>query len=282
MQPGQPSLTAMGAALYRAAHQVLEYGHIFSDPLAHRILGLDAQRVLQAAQADTSSRGLRLFIAMRSRLAEDVLAAAMREGTRQIVVLGAGLDTYAYRATLAEGTHIYEVDHPATQAWKRERLASAGIEVPRSLTFAPIDFERQTLSAALDAVGYAADQVTAFTWLGVVPYLTELAILGTLDYIGQRPKGSQVIFDYANPLDPTDTSERARQRKALEVRVAALGEQLQSRFDTEDLHAKLHACGFDGIEDFNPAQLAAKFFPGHPNSAPERGAHVLRAVVGRR
>src|SRR5689334_8184254 len=133
METGLPSLTALGAARHRAAHQVLEGGRIFHDPLALRILGSDAETV--AREADERAGGLRLFIAARARLAEDTLAAAIARGTRQLVVLGAGLDTYAYRAPLAGGLRVFEVDHPATQAWKRSLLEAAGIAIPRALTF---------------------------------------------------------------------------------------------------------------------------------------------------
>ena len=95
MQPGQPSRTAFGAAAHRAVHQVLERGRIFTDPLAMRILGADAEAAVRDAENDPSRRKLRLFIAARTRFAEDALTAAVARGVRQLVVLGAGLDTYA-------------------------------------------------------------------------------------------------------------------------------------------------------------------------------------------
>ena len=142
MRPGQASRTALGAAGHRAAHQVLEHGAIFSDPLALRILGAEAQAAIDEARREPVRRPLRMFIAARARFAEDALARALRGGARQLVVLGAGLDTTAYRASLPAGARAFEVDHPATQAWKRERLVEAGIAISPALTFAPIDFER--------------------------------------------------------------------------------------------------------------------------------------------
>src|SRR5271157_2024662 len=124
MQPEEPSRTALGAAAHRAVHQVLERGRIFSDPLAVRILGADAETTLRDAENNPARRKLRLFIAVRTRFAEDALAAAVARGVRQLVVLGAGLDTFAYRNPFGEQLHVFEVDHPATQAWKRERLAA--------------------------------------------------------------------------------------------------------------------------------------------------------------
>ena len=166
MQIGQPSRTALAAALHRAAHQVLEQGRIFSDPLALRILGVDAQTVVRKAGENPSGRPMRLFIAIRTRFAEDALAASFENGVRQVVVLGAGLDTFAYRSPLRDRLRIFEVDHPATQAWKRQRLRDAAILLPSSLTFAPVDFERETLAECLAMAGFDRTQQAFFTWLG--------------------------------------------------------------------------------------------------------------------
>ena len=116
MQHGQASRTAVGAAGHRAAHQVLERGIVFADPLALRILGADADDAIALAKEKPERRPLRLFIAMRSRFAEDSARRAIDEGVRQILALGAGLDTFAYRLQPAEGLRLFELDHPATQA----------------------------------------------------------------------------------------------------------------------------------------------------------------------
>jgi len=113
-------------------------------------------------------------------------------------VLGAGLDTYAYRTTFGESLRIFEVTHPSTQAWKRERLAQAAIPVPGTLTFVPIDFEREILADGLAAAGFDPGRQTFFTWLGVVPYLTERAVSSTLGFIASLPGGAHVVFDYSN------------------------------------------------------------------------------------
>jgi len=141
MQTGQASRTALAAATHRAAHQLLEGGSIFADPLAVRILGEDPQRIAQEAEAHPSRTIMRLFIAVRARFAGDALTAAVERGVRQLVILGAGLDTFAYRSPFRERLRVFEVDHPATQAWKRQRLADADIAVPHWLTFAPVNFE---------------------------------------------------------------------------------------------------------------------------------------------
>ena len=117
MQAGHPSRTALGAARHRAAHQVLERGFIFSDPFALPILGIGADAIVQDTQGDEFTRKLRLFIAIRSRLAEDALAMAVARGVRQLVILGAGLDTYAYRNPFGNTLRIFEVDYPATASF---------------------------------------------------------------------------------------------------------------------------------------------------------------------
>jgi methyltransferase (TIGR00027 family) len=278
MQLGKPSRTAWAAAAHRAAHQVLEQGRIFTDPLALRILGEDAETVVRKAAERPSGRRMRIFVAVRTRFAEDALAAAVERGVRQLVVLGAGLDTYAYRSTLRDRLRIFEVDHPATQAWKRQRLADAAIPIPSSLTFAPIDFEYQTLAEGLATAGFDSAQQTFFTWLGVVPYLTEEAVWSTLGFIASLPHGAHVVFDYSDP--PASLSAEARiqhQRRA--THVAELGEAWLNYFEADELRAKLMALGFSEVEDLGPPQMAARYFPNRVSALPSKGGHILRATT---
>src|SRR5258707_12048161 len=147
VQTGQPSATARGAAAYRAIHQTLEGGIIFGDPFAARILDDETRARLDEPAAAPSLRPWRLFIAARSRFSEDTLAACVARGMRQVVVLGAGLDTFSLRNPHADqGVRVFEVDYPATQGWKRERLRQAGLAIPPSPTFAPVDLERESLA----------------------------------------------------------------------------------------------------------------------------------------
>jgi len=279
MQEGQPSQTALGAAFHRAAHQVLEGGNIFFDPLATRILGDDLEAAVGRAQNDPSLRTLRLFIAIRTRFAEDSLAASIEGGVRQVVVLGAGLDTYAYRASPPDGVRVFEVDHPATQAWKRQRLAEVGISIPRHLTYAPVDFERESLAEGLGAVGFDSAQPTFFTWLGVVAYLMPETVFSTLGFIARLPGGAQVVFDYRNPPDPTDDAETTAARERLAARVASVGEPFRCFFETDELHARLKALGFTEIEDLGPELILERYFGMRRVVPRERGGHVLHAAV---
>jgi methyltransferase (TIGR00027 family) len=277
MQTGQPSRSALGAAAHRAAHQVLEHGFIFHDPLALRILGDEGNALIERARSDPGTRRLRLFIAARSRYAEDTLQSAIASGVRQVVVLGAGLDTFAYRSEPLN-LRIYEVDHPSTQEWKRARLAAAGIAVPGCVVFTPIDFEHQSLAAALAASGFDPTQRAFFTWLGVVPYLTEEAVLATLGFIASLPGGAHVVFDYANP--PHSMSDPARAvHDELAARVSSLGEMFRTYWETEPLHARMRDLGYRRFEDLSPVEIVARFLPERVGSAPDRGGHILHAFT---
>ncbi len=277
MQEGQFSRTALGAAGHRAAHQVLEGGRVFADPLALRVLGEDAQGAIDQARENPGRRGLRLFVAARSRFAEDAAGQAIARGVRQIVVLGAGLDTFAYRVEPAEGLRVFEVDHPATQAEKRRRLAAAHIVAPAHLVFAPCDFESESLADALGAAGFDADRPAFFLWLGVTPYLSEDAIFATLAFIGKLPGGGEVAFDYANPTATIADDASRQAREVLAARVAAAGEALQTYFVTPALHEKLRALGFRSIEDLGPNEIAARFFSRRAAPSRENGGHVVLA-----
>jgi methyltransferase (TIGR00027 family) len=194
MQFGKPSQTALATAFHSAAHQVLEQGRIFADPLALRILGADAPTIARQAGENPSGRRMRLFIAVRTRFAEDALAVAIEGGVRQVVVLGAGLDTYARRNPFADRLRAFEVDHPATRACKRQRLRDAAIPLPSSLTFVPVDFEREALADRLATAGFDRTQQTFFFWLGVVPYLNHKAVWSTLAFIASLPNGAQGVI----------------------------------------------------------------------------------------
>jgi methyltransferase (TIGR00027 family) len=283
MKAGQPSRTALGAAGHRAAHQVLERGFIFADPLAVRILGAESGEFIARAAADPSSRKLRLFIAVRTRFSEDALVAALSGGIRQVVVLGAGLDTFSYRHPVPEHVRIFEVDHPATQEWKRKRLADVAIPVPTALTFAPVDFEREALGSGLERAGFDPHQRTFFSWLGVVPYLTRPAVLETLRYVANISAGGEVVFDYANPPPASAQIGDATDHEALAERVASVGEPFHTYFETELLLATLVSLGLADVEDLGPDQIRARFFANYRgNSGNNRGGHIVRAASARR
>ncbi|MGY3451721.1 class I SAM-dependent methyltransferase [Bradyrhizobium sp. USDA 4353] len=276
MQMGQPSRTALGAAVHRATHQAVDGASIFADPLARVLLGDEADALIAAASADESRHRLRLFIAARSRFAEDALAMAVSRGVRQVAVIGAGLDTFSLRNPhAADGLRVFEVDHPATQAWKRERIAAAGLTLPASLVFVPVDFERQNLGDALADAGFRTSEPAFFPWLGVVPYLRREAILAVLTFMASVP-GAEVVFDYTEPLDNYAPARRANVA-ALAARTAAIGEPWLSRFDPSDLRRDLLGCGFNEIEDIGLADIIGRYLGAPVGSAREAGPHVVHA-----
>ena len=264
MRENRPSATAQRVAMRRAVHQILDQPKVLDDPIALRILGEESASALQADPQDLErtplARYLRAFLAVRSRFAEDELALAVERGVRQYVVLGAGLDTFAYRNPYP-GLRVFEVDHPLTQAWKRKLLGEAEIPIPGTLIFAPVNFENQTLTEGLRQSGFRFEEPTFFSWLGVTPYLTRDAVTATLQFVAARPAGSGIVFDYAispSLLSPAELWVF----EALARRVAAAGEPFQTFFDPAGLIADLRAKGFAQVEDLDGKTLNERYFQG--------------------
>jgi methyltransferase (TIGR00027 family) len=281
MQEGTFSKTAHRVAVRRAAHQLLDQPRVLDDPLALRIIGAEAENELRSNPKEDHafSRAFRAFMAARSRFAEDELAHAVAHGVKQYVVLGAGLDTFAYRNP-HPGLRVFEVDHPATQAWKRERLQAGGIAIPTSLTFTPIDFERQTLADGLGQSGFNVNAAAFFSWLGVTPYLTREACMSTLSFIAKMPVGSGVVFDFA--VDPALLNAGQRQAlEALSQRVARYGEPFQLFFDPEKLQDELKGMGFRRTEFLQGKELNARYFKDRKDGLLVRGSigHLMAAWV---
>jgi methyltransferase (TIGR00027 family) len=271
---GHASLTAKGAATHRAVHQLLEGGAIFKDPLALAILGEDPDVIVREAEAEPRRRYLRLFVVARSRFAEERLAEAVQRGVRQAVTLGAGLDTFGLRNPHRQaGLKVFEVDHPATQAWKQARIAEAKLSADM-LHFTPVDFERQNFVDELKRAGFDEGAPSFFLWLGVVPYLTLAAIGATLQTLGRMP--AEVVFDYGEPMDAFDETRRAYMAE-FEARVAALGEPILSRFRPAEISAFLTERRFTYVEDVGPHEMAR--YLGNPSPPPlgSPGGHVVYA-----
>jgi methyltransferase (TIGR00027 family) len=276
------SLTAYRVALSRAAHQILDAPRVLEDPVALAIVGERAVAGIRAAPLRfllPPSRHLRAFLVARSRVAEDALAVALRSGVGQYVVLGAGLDTFAYRSWYPrERLRVFEVDHPATQAWKRRRLAAGSIAVPESLTFVAVDFETEALSARLTGAGWRADEPTLFSWLGVTMYLTRPAVMSILTLVAGLPRGGGIVFDYAVP--PASLGLVSRMAAgALLRRVAAVGEPWKTFFAPAELAGELRTLGFARLEDLGPEQLNARFFGARRDGLRVRGlGRVMSAL----
>jgi methyltransferase (TIGR00027 family) len=252
----------MRVALRRATHQLLDNPRVLDDPLALSILG-DAAGDIRANAAQHQNRfgrRMRAFLVARSRYAEDKLAEGLAHGTQQYVVLGAGLDTSLYRGVAnTPYLRIFEVDHPATQKWKKERLQQAGIAVPPSVVHVPMDFESQDLAQQLATAGFQRDKITFVSWLGVVPYLTREAATQTFRFLGGFAAGSGVAFDYGVSPSALGFLERLALR-ALSRRVARAGEPFRLFFTPSELDQFLMELGFRRIEQLGSEEINALYF----------------------
>jgi methyltransferase (TIGR00027 family) len=261
LQEGEPSRTALGAALHRAAHQLLDRPLVLEDPLALRIIGPEDQRRLEATlgwRRQPGSRATRAFIVARSRLAEDELAAAPE--TSQYVVLGAGLDTFACRNPRGGSLRVFEVDHPSTQDWKRKRLQEAGIDVPGSVRFVGVDFEKDRLAERLQSAGFDAAAPALVSWLGVTMYLRREAVMETLRFVARTcARGSRIVFDFSLHAFLLGETERMR-REERARKVAEFGEPWLSTFAPTPLTRDLLAMGFSTAVAISPRELNARYF----------------------
>ena len=271
MIEGRPSVTALRAATYRAQHQLFDQPLVFDDPLAVRILAPTGPMKAPRFAA------LRAFAAARSRFAEDQLVLARAHGCSQYAIIGAGLDTFAYRNSDTD-LRVFEIDHPATQAWKRALLAQAGIAVPQGVAYVPVDLAREPLTPALLDAGLDASVPTFFSWLGVTPYLDEAAVLETLAAIHALHPGNRIVFDYLLSARALGLKGRMALR-VIEWYVARLGEPLRSGFTPEDIRSRLQAIGFRGVENYDSPALNVLYFDHRSDGLriPGRMAHFVSA-----
>jgi methyltransferase (TIGR00027 family) len=259
-----PSRTAYGVAMSRAAHQIFDLPRVFEDPAALTILGPKITGGIRAAERRFNSRYaryLRAFLVARSRLAEEALTEAVARGVRQYVLLGAGLDTFAYRNPhAAGGLRVFEVDHPATQEWKRQLVSHARLKSQGALVYVPVNFEREQVAERLIANGFQRGEPAFFSWLGVTMYLTQEAIQETLRFVAQSTVSrSGIIFDYLT-VPPRWDFLRRWGLKVLMRRVAAAGEPWQTFFDPAALQGDLTRLGFATVRDFGRDEINARFF----------------------
>ena len=264
MQRATPSRTALRVAMRRAAHQLYDAQPlVLDDPIAVPILGPDYLPEVHKTATKLHkpfSIALRAFLVARSRYAEDLLARAVAGGVTQYVLLGAGLDTFAHRNPHLS-LRVFEVDHPATQQWKRELLETSGIPSPPSLTYAPVDFEHHPLPEQLQSAGFNPSVPTFFAWLGVVPYLTLAAFRSTLRFIAAQPSGTGVVFDYGQPRSALPFFEQLA-HDSLSSRVQLAGEPFQLFFTPPEIAAELSSNGasFNTIEDLGSPEINARYF----------------------
>lgn len=265
MRPGEPSRTAQWVAFARGLAEY-EAPAITRDPLAIELLGAWYAGCLRAAAlappltrlvmrvGDVVTGGRSRFMAYRTRVLDDVVADAASQGINQLVILGAGLDARAWRLgdSIAR-MDVFEVDHPDTQAYKRERLGERQAQA-RSVVFVGVDFEKDTLDAKLLAAGFDARRPAVVLWEGVVMYLPAEAIDATLRTLrGLLAPGSRLAISYSR----TGEGSGEWLRRALGVVVAAAGEVFRHHEEPAAMRARVEKAGFAVLWD-----------EGHPDWAP--------------
>src|SRR6266568_661761 len=253
--------TGLYSASQRAAHLILDNPKIFEDPLALRIIGAETESKLRLSLAQFQQpavRALRAAMMVRNRYAEDELVRSIQRGVRQYVSLGAGLDTFAYRNSFPL-LRVFEVDHSATQAWKRSCLEKAAIPIPASVTFVSVDFERQMMTDALRQSGFKSDELTFVSWLGVTGYLSQEAVISVLSSIVSSMRvGSEVVFDFS-PTPPLLQQLRERAYRMIVNRTFKNKDFRWTYFDPASLTRDLKRIGFADVQFFGPKELNVRY-----------------------
>src|ERR1700730_11835481 len=257
--------TGLYAATQRAAHQILDNPKIFEDVLAFRIIGAEAESKLRRSPAQFQNRfarAVRALMVVRNRYAEDELARSNQRGIRQYIILGAGLDTFAYRNCFPL-LQVFEVDHPATQAWKRSCLERAPIPIPASVTFVSVDFERQMMIDALGQSGFKSNELTFISWFGVVRYLSPEAFISVLTSIvsSMRP-GSEVVFDTGPAPSLLQRLREMPHRLILGNGTFKKNGFRPTYYDPASLKSDLKRIGFADVQLFGPTELNNRYCNG--------------------
>ena len=304
MEENQFSYTALGAAYARGYHAMHDEPKVFNDFLAFNLLPegfristeqqramklllLDPERAASCPDQDTALAcwmrdwAATALVISRARYTEDSLEVAVRQGVRQYVILGAGMDTFAFRRPdMLERLQVFEVDHPATQSFKRRRLSELGWEIPAQLYFVPVDFTQEGLAGALGRSSYDPHALSLFNWLGVTYYLLHEAVFSTLQAIAAlSPAGSKVIFDYSD-TGAFITEKAAKQARYLYEATRRIGEPLKTGLDSSMLSSDLDCIGLRLHEDLSPSDIEGRYFQGRTDQyhANEK-SHFACAIV---
>ncbi|NWG70989.1 MAG: class I SAM-dependent methyltransferase [Parvularculaceae bacterium] len=236
MIDGEPSRTAMMTALARGLHRLFDdRPWLVDDPFGLLLIGPDwrsAGGAAAAAYDETERARLRAFIVARQKFAEDRLIAGRYP---QYVMLGAGLDSFVWRRPdVARHTRIFEIDHPATQNFKRTRADALGLTLPRTHSYTAVDFERETVQQALDRAGFDWSLPAFFTWIGVTMYISRAASRAVFSTVANCAEGSEIVFTYAPSANELDADDR-KLRDIFVGIAAAAGESAISEFSQFEL-----------------------------------------------
>ncbi|HEV2413362.1 MAG TPA: class I SAM-dependent methyltransferase [Candidatus Dormibacteraeota bacterium] len=272
-------------AAARALHREEPPPWVLDDRLALGLAGDEGVSIAKRLHDEMPTGNLLSFsrwMCVRARLAEDVVERAVAAGIAQYVILGAGLDSFAYRRPdLLERLRVFEVDHPASQAWKRQRVAELGAELPDNLVFAPVDFELQTLRDGLLAAGFDFASAAVFSWIGVTMYLTLRAIEATLEAVAACPRASRIVLTYNLPPSALDDQERAIDSRMSRL-TGEMGEPWISFFTPAEAETLVRRCGFAEVDHFGPEQAIRTYFGGRPDVRLGMPQRLLIATVGGR
>jgi len=279
-RPDEPatSMTAQGVASLRAAHQLIDGPpRILDDPISVQLIGPEMSARIQAHPDHLRYHrvaALRLHVLLRSRYAEDRMAVAVQNGVRQCVIIGAGLDTFAYRQPpWGRDLRIFEVDHRASQDTKRGLLENAGVAIPDNLTYVELDIEKMSLKETLIAAGVDRACPVFFTCLGVLVYLTRDAGRDLFRMVAGFPTGSEIVLTYTGSEsaeeDPTSLASHAR----------ALGEPWLSRYSAEELAGELREAGFGAIEFLSREEATRMVGTRHDGLEPPKRVRIVSARV---
>jgi methyltransferase (TIGR00027 family) len=266
-EPG-PGHTATLAAVGRAIHAESERP-LMADHLALGLAG-EAGATLMAQLTsqlpDTSRQSLGLAFAIRTRFVEDAVEAAIQDGVGQYVILGAGLDSFAYRRPeLSERLKIFEVDRPASQAWKRSRLESMGVAIPSSVAFVPLDAEKGDLSAALVKAGFDRSAPAIVSAIALTQYLAQPAIERIFELVAAFAAGTRLVVTYVVPA--AELSEMAAAGLAWTMSQAEeRGERFLSLFRPVEFDELLRRSGFSRVEQVGPRELIQTYLANRPDA----------------
>jgi len=273
------SNTALGVAGLRAAHQIIDgEPKILDDPVALKLFDAEAVGRMKASAEKLHARGasaLRAHVVLRSRYAEDRLREAVMRGVRQYVLLGAGYDTFAYRQPeWAKDLRVYEVDQPASQHAKRERLSVAGVSTPNNLEFVPVDFEKETVRDGLTRSTFDTTAPAFFSWLGVTMYLTLDAVTTVLGFVASLPPSTEIVFTFAQPVRWFENPS------LIALAAAAAGEPWITRLAPEEVVAMVERAGFSAIEFLTRDEAMIRYFNGRRDGLePPRRVSIASAIV---
>lgn len=270
------------SAVGRALHADGPPPHVLNDWFAWDLAGRDGAELAEALSARLSEGQLVSFsrwTAVRARFVEDLVEAALADGVDQYVILGAGLDSFAYRRPdLLGPLRVFEVDHPATQAWKRQRLAAVRMDVPGEVVFVPVDFERQAFAHELRDTGLDWGKPVLVSWIGVTMYLTLRAVEQTLATLAEFAGGSRIVISYDLPATAL-TGLQLEVRESLATLVADLGEPFRTTFERDEVESLVRRMGFDAIAHFSPADAVRDYFGGVSNFPVGGSQRLLAATI---